>query len=68
MSEEAVVFSATDLAWSARGEGPLKALHPPARLAIFGDPVANSASPPMQNAALTARGVEAQYVRIRVTP
>jgi len=68
MSEEAVVFSATDLALSARGEGPLKALHPPARLAIFGDPVAHSASPPMQNAALTARGVEAQYVRIRVTP
>jgi shikimate dehydrogenase len=68
MSNDAVVFSAADLALLARGEGPLKTLRPPARLAIFGDPVAHSASPPMQNAALAARGVEAQYVRIRVTP
>jgi shikimate dehydrogenase len=68
MSNDAVVFSAADLALLARGEGPLKTLRPPARLAIFGDPVAHSASPPMQNAALAARGVEAQYVRIRLTP
>jgi len=67
MIKDAAVFSAADLALLARGEGPLKTLHPPARLAIFGDPVAHSASPPMQNAALTARGIDAQYVRIRVT-
>lgn len=68
MSNAAVVFSAADLALLARGEGPLKTLQPPARLAIFGDPVAHSASPPMQNAALKARGIDAQYVRIRITP
>lgn len=68
MSKDAEVFSADDLALLARGEGPLKTLHPPARLAIFGDPVAHSASPQMQNAALKARGLEAQYVRILVTP
>ena len=42
-------------------------LSPPARLCIFGDPVAQSASPVMQNAALRARGLELQYVRILVT-
>jgi len=68
MSKDAEVFSAADLALLARGEGPLKTLHPPARLAIFGDPVAHSASPQMQNAALKARGIDAQYVRIRITP
>lgn len=68
MSEKAAVFSTADLTLLARGEGPLKTLHPPARLAIFGDPVAHSASPPMQNAALKARRIDAQYVRIRVTP
>lgn len=68
MSKDAEVFSADDLALLSRGEGPLKTLHPPARLAIFGDPVAHSASPQMQNAALKARGLEAQYVRILVTP
>jgi shikimate dehydrogenase len=67
MSNDVAVFSAADLALLARGEGPLKTLHPSVRLAIFGDPVAHSASPPMQNAALKARGIEAQYVRIRVT-
>jgi shikimate dehydrogenase len=67
MSDDAAVLSAADLALLARGEGPLKTLQPPARFAIFGDPVAHSASPPMQNAALKARGLAAQYVRIRVT-
>ena len=68
MSGKAAVFSAADLVLLARGEGPLKMLQPTARLAIFGDPVAHSASPPMQNAALKARGIDAQYVRIRITP
>lgn len=68
MSKDAVVFSAAELDLLVRGEGPLKTLHPPARLAIFGDPVAHSASPQMQNAALKARGLEAQYIRILVTP
>jgi shikimate dehydrogenase len=68
MTNDAAVFSAADLALLTRCEGPLKTLQPSARLAIFGDPVAHSASPPMQNAALKARGIDAQYVRIRVTP
>ena len=39
----------------------------PGRLSIFGDPVAHSASPPMQNAALRSGGHHLQYVRIQVT-
>jgi shikimate dehydrogenase len=41
---------------------------PPLRLAVFGDPVAHSASPPMQNAALAARGYNLRYTRIHVRP
>ena len=43
-------------------------LQPPLRLAVFGDPVAHSASPPMQNAALAAAGIAARYTRIHVRP
>jgi shikimate dehydrogenase len=67
MNDGAAVFRTTDLALLALGQGPLKNLEPPARLAIFGDPVAHSASPPMHNAALQARGLDLQYIRIRVT-
>ena len=59
------VFTAADLA----GGGEIfRKLNPPARLAVFGDPVAHSASPPMHNAALRERNHDLQYVRIRVTP
>lgn len=40
----------------------------PARLSVFGDPIAHSASPPMHNAALSAREKGCQYVRILVKP
>lgn len=63
--ETPIVFTASDL---ADGGKVFRKLDPPARLAVFGDPVAHSASPPMHNAALQARGLKLQYVRIRVTP
>jgi shikimate dehydrogenase len=63
--ETPIVFTASDLTDGGR---VFRELDPPARLAVFGDPVAHSASPPMHNAALKARGLELQYVRIRVTP
>lgn len=50
------------------GGDVFRRLTPPARLSVFGDPVAHSASPPMHNAALLSRGLPLQYVRIRVTP
>src|SRR5256885_244391 len=48
--------------WSAvAGE-----LEPPVRLGIFGDPVAHSLSPQMQNAALRACEIGMQYARFHI--
>ncbi|MGB8168634.1 MAG: shikimate dehydrogenase [Chthoniobacteraceae bacterium] len=41
---------------------------PPLKLAVFGDPVAHSASPPMHNAALTALAIDARYCRLHIRP
>lgn len=41
---------------------------PPLRLAVIGDPVAHSASPPMHNAALVALGIPARYTRLHIKP
>ena len=38
------------------------------RLAVLGDPVAHSASPPMHNAALAAAGIDARYTRLHIRP
>jgi shikimate dehydrogenase len=39
---------------------------PPARLAVIGDPIAHSRSPQMHNPALTACGIDSQYIRVQV--
>ncbi len=53
------VYSIEDLrAW------PIE--QPPLRLAVFGDPVAHSASPPMHNAALAECGIDARYTRLHI--
>jgi shikimate dehydrogenase len=43
-------------------------IDPPIRLGVFGDPVAHSLSPEMQNAALRACEVDAQYARFHIRP
>ena len=64
MSNAPEVFASQDLT----GGGEIfRKLNPPARLAVFGDPIAHSASPPMHNAALRERNHQLQYVRIFVT-
>lgn len=52
---------------AALHDGSLRALVPPARLGVFGDPVAHSRSPDFQNAALRACGLDLQYLRLHVT-
>jgi shikimate dehydrogenase len=41
---------------------------PPIRLGVFGDPVAHSLSPQMQNAALRAREIDLKYTRFHIRP
>lgn len=43
-------------------------IDPPVRLGVFGDPVAHSLSPEMQNAALRACEIKAQYGRFHIRP
>jgi shikimate dehydrogenase len=43
-------------------------IKPPIRLGIFGDPVAHSLSPQMQNAALRACDINMQYARLHIRP
>ncbi len=59
------VYTVADLRdWGAATAG----VEPPLRLAVFGDPVAHSASPQMHNAALEALGIDARYTRVHVRP
>ncbi|HET6408714.1 MAG TPA: shikimate dehydrogenase [Chthoniobacteraceae bacterium] len=59
----AEVYSLHDLErWSEATAG----INPPLRLAVCGDPVAHSASPPMHNAALEALGIDARYTRLHL--
>jgi shikimate dehydrogenase len=57
------VYSADDLISGGKVFADLK---PPARLGVFGDPVAHSKSPAFHNAALRAAGIDISYVRIHV--
>src|SRR5438094_6244808 len=50
--------------WSAFA----KDVDPPVRLGVFGDPVAHSLSPQMQNAALGACDIHMQYARFHIRP
>ena len=43
-------------------------LDPPIRLGVFGDPVAHSLSPQMQNAALRVCEIDMQYARFHIRP
>ena len=43
-------------------------IDPPIRLGVFGDPVAHSLSPEMQNAALRAFEIKMQYARFHIRP
>ena len=43
-------------------------IDPPIRLGVFGDPVAHSLSPQMQNAALRACELDMQYARFHIRP
>jgi shikimate dehydrogenase len=43
-------------------------VQPPIRLGLFGDPVAHSLSPQMQNAALRACDINTQYARFHIRP
>lgn len=61
---DSTVFAAADI----RDGGAFSSLVPPARLAVLGDPIVQSKSPAFQNAALRASGIDAQYIRIHVTP
>jgi shikimate dehydrogenase len=56
-------FSAADLICNPE---KFQEFFPPAKIAIFGDPVSHSRSPEMHNPALLESGIKAQYVRIRV--
>src|ERR1044072_5714309 len=51
-----------------KGREVARDINPPIRLGVFGDPVAHSRSPEMQNAALRACEIEAQYVRFHIRP
>ncbi len=59
------VYDFSDLQnWQAATAGA----EPPLRLAVFGDPVAHSASPPMHNPALEKCGIAARYTRLHIRP
>lgn len=63
MTAPAEVYTLDDL---RRWPDVTAAAYPPLRLAVCGDPVIHSASPPMHNAALVACGIAAGYTRLHL--
>ena len=59
------VYSFSDLQnWKEAGAH----INPPIRLGVFGDPIAHSLSPQIQNAALQACKLDLQYARFHILP
>lgn len=63
MPSDREVYTLADLRDWARATADA---NPPWRLAVLGNPVAHSASPPMQNAALAACGIAGRYTRLHI--
>ncbi len=65
MTEAAEVYGIAELRrWAEVTAG----IRPPLKLAVCGDPVAHSASPPMHNAAMAHCGIDARYTRLHLRP
>jgi shikimate dehydrogenase len=59
------VYTLSDLQdWN----GLTRDIDPPIRLGVFGDPVAHSLSPQIQNAALRAVKIDGQYAKFQISP
>jgi len=63
MADAADIYQIAEL---RRWSEATAAIIPPLRLAVCGDPVAHSASPPMHNAALAHCGIDARYTRLHL--
>jgi shikimate dehydrogenase len=63
MNPAADVYTIGDLRRWTQVNASIK---PPLKLAVCGDPVAHSASPPMHNAALEYCGIDARYTRLHL--
>ena len=68
MREEQQTTDRYTLADLERWSKVARDVDPPIRLGIFGDPVAHSLSPQMQNAALHACEINMQYARFHIRP
>ncbi|MDF1824592.1 MAG: shikimate dehydrogenase [Verrucomicrobiales bacterium] len=65
MAEAKDVYTFSDLKdWAVATAG----LDHPAKLSVIGDPIVHSRSPQMHNPALRAAGIDAEYVRVHLSP
>ena len=68
MKEEQQTTDRYTLADLEKWSDVAREIDPPIRLGVFGDPVAHSLSPQMQNAALHACEINMQYARFHIRP